>query len=451
MSMSHDVHRNPILLTDLYQLTMLQAYFEEGMRERAVFSLFVRRLPQRRNYMLACGLDDVLTYLETLRFDQRALSYLDSLGRFSTRFLQFLEQLGFTGDVYAVPEGTPVFANEPILEVAAPIAEAQFVETYVMNQVHLQTLLASKAARIVEAARGRPVVDFGLRRMHGADAALKAARAFHIAGVHATSNVAAGQSYGIRVAGTMAHSYVQAHDDEYDAFRVFADLYPGTVLLVDTYDTLAGVQKVIDLAREAGRGFRVSAVRLDSGEPLDLSVGVRRLLDDAGLHSVEIFASSNLDEDEIDRLLRAGAPIDGFGVGAAMGVSADAPVLDIVYKLVEYAGRGRAKLSAGKEILPGQKQIFRVERDGLAQYDVLGRHDEPPHGRPLLQQVMKNGTRLLAGSVTLDTALARRKTELERLPAAVRAIRIASPPYPVEVSADLKRDLQTIREQLGRT
>ena len=227
---------------------MLQAYFEEHMREIAVFSLFVRRLPERRNYLLACGLDDVLAFLETLRFDQAALAYLDSLGRFSKPFLRHLEELRFTGDVCAVPEGTPVFANEPLVEIEAPIAEAQLVEAFVMNQIHLQTVLASKAARVVEAARGRQVVDFGLRRMHGTDAGLKAARAFHIAGVHATSNVAAGQAYGLRVAGTLAHSYIQAHDDEYDAFRAFARLYPDTVLLVDTYDTLAGVRKVIDLA-----------------------------------------------------------------------------------------------------------------------------------------------------------------------------------------------------------
>lgn len=271
---------SPVLLTDLYELTMLQAYFEEHMSEVAVFSLFVRRLPERRNYLLACGLDDVLAFLETLRFDQAALAYLDSIGRFSERSLRYLEQLRFTGDVYAIPEGTPMFANEPLVEIEAPIAEAQLVEAFVMNQIHLQTVLASKAARVVEAARGRQVVDFGLRRMHGTDAGLKAARAFHIAGVHATSNVAAGQAYGLRVAGTLAHSYIQAHDDEYEAFRAFARLYPDTVLLVDTYDTLAGVRKVIDLAQELGPQFRVSAVRLDSGDLGDLAFKARRMLDD---------------------------------------------------------------------------------------------------------------------------------------------------------------------------
>src|SRR5262249_8118092 len=241
---------SPAIFTDLYELTMLQAYFEEQMNEHAVFSLFVRSLPPRRNYLLACGLGDVLTYLETVRFDQASLQYLSSLGRFSDRFLYFLEGLRFTGDVFAVAEGTPVFGDEPILEIEAPIAEAQFVETFVMNQIHLQTVLASKAVRIVEAAHGREVVDFGVRRIHGVDAGLKAARAFYIAGVDATSNLAAGQVYGLRVAGTLAHSYIQAHDDEYEAFRAFARVYPDTVMLVDTYDTLGGVRKVIELARE---------------------------------------------------------------------------------------------------------------------------------------------------------------------------------------------------------
>jgi nicotinate phosphoribosyltransferase len=438
---------SPALLTDLYELTMAQAYVEEEMFDQAVFSLFVRRLPERRNYLIACGLDDVLTFLESLRFDTAALTYLESLGRFSRPFLQYLEHLRFTGDVYAMAEGTPLFANEPILEVVAPIAEAQLVEALVMNQIHLQTVLASKAARIVEAAQGRQVVDFGLRRMHGIDAALKAARAFHIAGVHATSNVAAGQAYGLRVSGTMAHSYIQAHDDEYEAFRAYARQYPDTVLLVDTYDTLAGVQKVIDLAKALGPDFHVSGVRLDSGDLLDLSICTRRLLDEAGLRSVGIFASSSLDEDGIVQLLGAGAPINGFGVGAEMGVSPDVPTLDIAYKLVEYAGRGRIKLSMGKSLLPGRKQVFRVEREGIAHNDVIARHDEPAVGRPLLQQVMKQGTRLPAGRVTLDVARARREAELNRLSPLLRAIDPADRVYAVEISARLADETEKLRRQ----
>ena len=428
---------------------MLEAYFEERMRDTAVFSLFVRRLPERRNYLLACGLDDVLTFLETLRFDDDALTYLDSLGRFSGRFIRHLEALRFTGDVYAVPEGTPVFPPEPIVEIVAPIAEAQLVETFVLNQIHLQTVLASKAVRIVEAAQGRPVVDFGLRRMHGIDASIKAARAFHIAGVSATSNVAAAQAYGLRVAGTLAHSYIQAHDDEYEAFRAFTRAHPDTVLLVDTYDTLAGVRKVAKLARELGSDFRVSAVRLDSGDLCDLAFGTRRILDDAGLHAVDIFASGDLDEDEIARLLSAGAPINGFGVGTNMGVSRDVPALDMVYKLVDYAGRGRLKLSTGKAVLPGRKQVFRVERNDLADRDVLGQHDEPVAGRPLLQQVMKHGTRLPEGRVGLNDARAYAARERRRLPDEIRNIERAKPQYRVDIGPVLaahRDELQRARK-----
>ena len=437
---------SPALLTDLYQLTMLQAYFEERMSATAVFSLFARRLPERRNYLLACGLDDVLTFLETLRFDQAALEYLESLGQFSKRFLRHLETLRFTGDVFAVPEGTPVFANEPVLEVEAPIAEAQFVETVVMNEVHLQTVLASKASRVVHAARGRQVVDFGLRRIHGSDAGMKAARAFYIAGVDATSNVAAGQAYGIRVAGTMAHSYIQAHDEEFEAFRNFARLYPDTVLLVDTYDTLEGVSKVIELAQTLGSRFRVKAIRLDSGDLRDLSINARRMLDDAGLQRVTIFASGGLNEDEVAKLMASGAPIDGFGVGADMGVSRDIPSLDFAYKLVEYAGQPRMKLSAGKDTLPGRKQIFRVERDGVADRDVLGRRDEPAPGRPLLQHVMAGGKRC-AQRVTLADARANAKREVERLPVRLREIEPATPRYVVETSTALARDMEAGRRQ----
>ncbi len=440
---------SPALFTDLYALTMLQAYFEEGMDEQAVFSLFVRRLPERRNVLLACGLDDVLTYLESLRFDAPALAYLESLGRFSPRFLQRLETLRFTGDVYAVAEGTPVFANEPIVEIDAPIAEAQLVEAFVMNQIHLQTLLASKAVRVVQAARGREVVDFGVRRIHGIDAGLKAARAFHVAGVHATSNVAAGQTYGLRVAGTMAHSYVQAHEHEYDAFRAFARLFPDTTLLVDTYDTLAGVRHVVRLARELGSDFHVRAVRLDSGDLAALARDTRRLFDEAGLQHVTIFASGGLNEDDIDRLLTAGAPIDGFGVGTDMGVSRDAPSLDIAYKLVEYAGKARLKLSTGKVLLPGRKQIYRVDRDGHADHDVLALRDEDVPGRALLQRVMAAGVRTSAGRVTLAQARAHATDALQRLPTRLRDLAPARPPYTVVVSPGLARAAEILQRDIA--
>jgi nicotinate phosphoribosyltransferase len=427
----------PALFTDLYELTMLQAYLREQMDEDAVFSLFVRRLPPRRNFLLACGLDTVLSYLETLQFEDDDIAYLESLGRFSPRFLNWLRAFRFTGDVYAVPEGTPVFANEPILEVVAPIAQGQLVETFVMNQVHLQTVLASKAARVVTAARGRPVIDFGSRRMHGIDAALKAGRAFFVGGVAATSNVLAGKRYGMPVAGTMAHSYIQAHEDEAAAFHAFADLYPETVILVDTYDTLAGVRKVIELVRGSGGDIRVGAIRLDSGDLPALSREARRLLDEAGLQSVRIFASGGLDEEEIAHMLASGAPIDSFGVGTKMGVSSDAPDLDIAYKLAGYAGKGRLKLSTDKPILPGRKQVFRVEADGVAMRDVIGRSDESLPGRPLLRAVMRNGARLPAGRETLEESRKRAEREIARLPANLRAIEASDPPYPIEVSEAL--------------
>jgi nicotinate phosphoribosyltransferase len=441
-------HVSAALLTDLYELTMLQAYFEEAMEEPAVFSLFVRRLPARRNYLLACGLPDVLSFLEALRFDRESLGYLDSLGQFSERFLTYLEGLRFTGDVYALPEGTPFFANEPVIEVVAPMPQAQLIETFAMNQINVQTVLASKASRVVTAAQRRTVVDFGLRRMHGIDAGLKAARAFYIAGVDATSNVAAGQCYGIPVAGTMAHSYIQAHDDEYEAFRRFARLYPQTVLLVDTYDTLGGVRLVVELSKELGPGFEVRAVRLDSGDLGDLARRSRQILDAAGLGSVEIFASGSLNEDAIGDLLRSGAPIDGFGVGTDMGVASDAPALDIAYKLVAYAGRGRMKLSTGKPILPGRKQVFRRERDGVAVGDVIAQYDETQDGRALLVQVMKGGKRVAAGQDDLQAARCRARDALDRLPAAVRGLEPADPGYPVEISGVLGRARDELRARL---
>jgi nicotinate phosphoribosyltransferase len=426
------------LLTDLYELRMLQAYREEGLTDTAVFTLSVRRLPDRRNFLLACGLDSVLEYLERLRFTPDDLAYLESIGSFSRHFLDSLADFRFTGDVHAMPEGTPVFHDEPILEIEAPLPEAQLVETFVMNQMHVQTVIASKAARVVLAARGRTVVDFGARRTHGIDAANKAARASYIAGVASTSNVLAGKQYGIPVAGTMAHSYVQAHAVESDAFRAFARLYPGTILLVDTYDTLAAVQKVIDLHR-MDPSFRISAVRLDSGDLAQLAVDTRRLLDAAGLTAIEIFASSGLDEDAIATLVAADAPIDGFGVGTAMGASSDAPVLDMVYKLCAYAGQGRVKLSTGKPVLPGRKQVFRFEKDGRASHDVIARASEQLDGRPLLRPMMRGGRRLPGASVTLDEPRRRAREELSRLPSSLLERGPAEPPYPVRTSDALAK------------
>ncbi|NVJ03079.1 nicotinate phosphoribosyltransferase [Myxococcus sp. AM009] len=427
------------LLTDLYQLTMTEAYLEEGMWDEAVFSLFARRLPHRRNYLLAAGLDDALRYLEQLRFGAEALDWLASQGRFSDRLLGWLERFRFSGDVDAVPEGTPVFAEEPLLEVRAPLPEAQLVETYLLNQVHFQTTVASKAARVVTAAAGRHVMEFGLRRYHGTDAGLKVARAAYLAGVDSTSNVLAGKAYGIPLAGTMAHSYVQAHDDELEAFRAFVRVHPDATLLVDTYDTLRGVQHVIRLARELGEDFQVRSIRLDSGDLLALSKASRELLDEAGLEQVRVYASGGLDEDAVARLVASGAPIDSFGVGTAMGVSSDAPALDMAYKLVAYAGRPRVKLSSGKLLLPGAKQIYRREVDGVARGDVLTCRQDVAPGRPLLQPAMRGGQRLPEASPTLEDSRDYARREVSRLPPRIRALSPTRQPYPVELGQALRR------------
>ncbi|MBK1692192.1 nicotinate phosphoribosyltransferase [Ectothiorhodospira mobilis] len=437
------------LFTDLYELTMMQAYWAQDRMDTAVFSLFTRRLPPRRNYILACGLHTVLEQLEALRFTREDLAYLEGLGLFSDGFLDYLAGFRFTGEVHAVEEGTPLFANEPLLEVIAPLPEGQLIETLVMNQMHLQTVQASKAARVVEAARGRAVIDFGARRIHGLDAALKGARAFHIAGAAGTSNVLAGRLYGLPVKGTMAHSYIQAHEDEQQAFLEFTRLYPDTVLLVDTYDTLQGVDRVIHLARELGPDFRVSAIRLDSGDLERLSYQARERLDAAGLEGVGILVSGGLDEDEVDRLLRAGAPIDGFGVGTSMGVSSDAPDLDMAYKLCEYAGRGRLKLSTGKPVLPGRKQVFRRLGDAPEAGDVIARAGEALEGEPLLQPVMSSGWRL-APAPSPDTLRQRAQAQVARLPQAVRGLAPADPPYPVRVSDALQAHQAAVTRDLAR-
>ncbi len=335
----------PALLLDLYELTMAQSYVDEGMTAPATFSLFARHLPRDWGYLVAAGLDDVLSYLETLAFGAEELSYLRSTGLFTPTFLDHLGRLRFTGSVRAMPEGTVCFPNEPLLEVTAPIVEAQLVESAIVNQVHFQTLIASKAARCVEAAVGRRLVDFGLRRTHGYDAGLKAARSAYLVGFDATSNVLAGQRYGIPIAGTMAHSYVEAFGDEAESFRAFVRAYPdGTTLLVDTYDTVRGIERAAAVGRElAAAGHRLGGVRLDSGDLGADSAEARRILDAAGLTDATIFVSGNLDEHTIAALLAAGAPIDGFGVGTRMGVSADAPYLDMAYKLVAYDGRPTLK------------------------------------------------------------------------------------------------------------
>ena len=435
------------LFTDLYELTMAQAYQAEHMDQSAVFELTFRELPRNRNYIVAAGLADVIDFLCDFRFTHDDLHYLRSHRDFSQGFVDRLATLRFSGDVYAVPEGTLVFPNEPLLQVVAPIMEAQLVETFVLNQVHFQSLVATKAARIVGAARGRSVVDFGSRRSYGTDAALKVARATYLAGGDGTSNVLAGKIYGIPIVGTVAHSYVQAHDDELVSFESFAALYPQTTLLVDTYDTLQGVRKVIELHHKLGEEFRVRAVRLDSGDLGRLSVQTRKMLDEAGLQSVKIFASSGLDEYKIQELVNSGAPIDAFGVGTKLAVVEDAPGLDMAYKLVEYAGKGRLKLSTKKVLYPGRKQVFREVENGRMTGDVIGRFDEVLPGQPLLQPVLRHGRPL--AQVYLKESREHLQQELKQLPAHLHGLETGSPPYPVSFSKHLKDDLETARRQLG--
>lgn len=451
MSLSFDSEASPALHTDLYQLTMLQAYEREDMHAPAVFSLFVRRLKQR-NYLLACGLDTVLSYLEELSFSESDRDYLHSLDAFDDDFVDGLADFAFTGDVYAVPEGTPVFANEPILEVIAPIGQAQLVETFLLNQITYQTGYASKAARVKHAATSdgtdRLVADFGMRRMHGADATLKAARAGYIAGIDATSNVAAGKTYGLPVTGTMAHSYIEAHDHEQAAFDAFADLYPDTVLLVDTYDTLDGVQRVIDMAKARGDGFQVRGIRLDSGDLGALARKSRTLLDDAGLHDVDILASGGLDEHRIAELVERGAPIDGFGVGTKLGTMADQPYLDSAYKLSGYDNTPRMKLAPNKKNLPGRKQVYRsFDHAGIATGDTITTAEESHAGTPLLQCVMRNGVRTEAAP-SLDASRRHAQEAIATLPPHTRALSKAESAYAVHVSQALNKRSTDTEEAL---
>lgn len=430
--------RGSALLTDLYQLAMLQAYFDRGMYGQATFELFSRKLPPGRNFLLAAGLEQVLQWLEALRFDAAELDWLAGTGRFSTEFLGWLSELRFTGDVWALPEGTACFAHEPMLRITAPLPQAQLVESRLLNLLHYQTVVASKAARCVLAAPGKLLVDFGLRRAHGAEAGLLSARASYLAGFSGTATVLAGMRFGIPVFGTMAHSFVQAHDDESLAFEHFARSQPGhTTLLIDTYDTEAAACKVVALGhRLAAEGIAIQGVRLDSGDLRDHAVRVRAILDAGGLARTTIFASGNLDEHKVADLLRAGAPIDGFGIGTRMNTSADAPYLDCAYKLVAYEGRPRRKRSEGKATWPGVKQVWRrTGRDGCFAGDVLALDDDPQDGEPLLRPVMLRG-RPIEPRPSLAAIRAHARAQIAALPPAWRALADAEP-FPLQVAPGL--------------
>ena len=426
------------LVTDLYQLNMIQAYLDHGETKPAVFEFFMRKLPARRGFLMAAGLGQALDYLERLRFSAEEIEWLARTGRFRQNVLDYLSGFRFTGDVYAMPEGTIYFADEPILRVTAPMPEAQLVETRLTNILHFQSLIASKAARMILAAPGKMLVDFGLRRSHGAEAGLMAARASYVAGFAGTATVLAEQSWGIPTFGTMAHAFIQAFDDEAEAFEKFARSRPENLtLLIDTYDTEAAARKVVALApRLKEAGIAIRAVRLDSGDLAALSRSVRRILDAGGLAGVSIFASGGLDEDSIAALVAAGAPIDGFGVGTSLTTSTDVPALDCVYKLEEYAGLPRRKRSAGKATWPGRKQVWRrYGPDGRMTGDVMSVESDPQAGEPLLVPVMQGGRRITPGP-TLADSRARAAKDLARLPRALHRLESGTP-YPVEVTGAL--------------
>lgn len=423
------------LVTDLYELTMAAAYEAEGLEHEATFELFVRDLPPQRRFLVAAGLDDALEGLASWRFTPEDVAYLGGLGLFPPAFIEHLADRRFTGDVWAVPEGEVVFAGEPLVRVTAPLVEAQMVETWMLNRIASQTLLASKAARVTLACGDRSFVDFSARRDHGVDAALAAARAAWIAGAAGTSLVAAGRRYGIPLSGTMAHSFVMSYASERDAFRAYARTFPReVVLLIDTYDTIEGAHAAADVARElAAEGIAVGGVRLDSGDLAALAVEVRAVLDGAGLRGVRIVASGDLDEHRVADFVAAGVPIDSFGVGTQLGTSGDAPSLGAVYKLVEDASGPKVKLAEGKVTQPGRKQVWRLaDRDivALAGEEVAG-------GRPLLVRVMAAGRRI--AREPLDAIRARCSAALAGLPPALRSLERApaEPLWPVEPSAGL--------------
>jgi nicotinate phosphoribosyltransferase len=447
-----------VLLTDLYELTMAASYFEGGFRATASFELFVRTLPPERGYLLAAGLEQTLDYLEAIRFRDEEIEYLRAHPMFkhvSAEFFEYLKQFRFSGEVWAMPEGTPVFGGEPILRVTGSILEAQIVETYLLAMITFQTMIATKAARLVEASQGRAVVDFGTRRAHGPEAGLLAARAAYIGGCIGTSNVEAGLRFGVPTYGTVAHSFIMAHRDEAEAFRDFARLFPDNViLLVDTYDSLRAVEKIIQ------HGLRPKGVRLDSGDLAELSRQVRRRLDEAGWSDTKIYISGDLDEFAITRLLAQHAPADFFAVGTALVTSKDAPALGGVYKLVEireeHEGESRklprytAKFSADKFTYPGRKQVFRFrEAGGCYDHDILACSTEAyAEGEPLLEPVMRSGRRIQA-SPPLEEIRERVRRTLPRLPATVRELRNPAS-YPVRVSSELQDLLEQVRSQAMR-
>lgn len=438
------------LLTDLYELAMLQAYLENGATGTAVFELFARKLPSRRAFLMAAGLEQALSYLEKLSFSADDIDWLRSTGHFSDTLLEALKSFRFTGDVHAVPEGRAVFPDEPIVRITAPLPQAQFVETRLMNILHYQTLIASKAARVRLAAPSKAIVDFGLRRAHAGEAGLFAARASYIAGFAGTATLLAERLYGIPTFGTMAHSFVETFDSESEAFERFAIARPQNLtLLIDTYDTAAAARKVVALApRLAAKGIRIGSVRIDSGDLAAMSRSVRKILDDGGCTGIAIFVSGGLDEDDLAALVADGAPIDGFGVGTSLTTSSDVPTFDCAYKLQEYDGLPRRKKSSGKATWPGAKQVWRRHGpDGRMVGDILALEGDVHEGEPLLACVMKGGRRTGAAP-TLAEIRATAAAELARLPDELKVLE-GAPVYPVTVAEPLKRLAQEVDQRLA--
>ena len=423
------------LTTDLYELNMVQAYLDRGEAKEAVFEFFVRRLPPRRGFLLAAGLEDALEYLTTLTFSEAELGWLRSTGRFRDNLIDYLASFRFTGDVHAIPEGSVCFPNEPLIRITAPLPQAQLVESRLINILHFQTLIASKAARMVLAAPGKILSDFGLRTAHAAEAGLYSARASYIAGFAGAANVLAGARYGIPVVGTMAHSFVQVHDSEIQAFEDFARARPeGVILLIDTYDTEAGARKVVELApRLKADGISIRGVRIDSGDLIAGARKVRAILDAGGLKDLVILASGGIDEDVLQGMMAQKAPIDGFGIGVSLAASTDVPALDCAYKLQEYAGRPRRKRSEGKETWPGRKQVWRAyDTQGRMCGDILSLESDSQPGEPLVVPVMRAGQRL-APAPTLKDIRERAARDLARLPEPLRRLEPGTG-YPVKVA-----------------
>jgi len=445
--------QNMSLFTDFYELTMCASYFDNKKFEPATFDLFIRRLPENRSYFLFAGLEQALLYLKSVKFTKEHLVYLKKQG-FNQQFLNYLRDFKFTGDVWAVPEGTVAFPCEPLIRVTAPMIEAQLVETFLLNTVNLQTMIATKASRVVHAANGKAVIEFGLRREHGVDAGMKVARSSYIAGCQGTSNVLAGLAYDIPVFGTMAHSFVMSYENEIDAFRAFAKTFPDkSTLLIDTYDDLAGAEKAATVAKELEKkGCRLGGVRLDSGDLAEISKQVRKLLDKKELKYVKIFASGDLDEFKLAELLENGAKIDAFGVGTKMGTSADKPYVDVIYKLCETMNaKGKfspiMKLSEGKVTLPGRKQVYRFkDENGFFAKDMIALTDEKVNGEPLLVKVMENG-KIVYDLPSLAEIRATAAENLSKLPAEYKKLTNA-PPYTVELSQDLKNLIRNLKKKL---